>query len=88
MASSSLPISYSSSDPTTAEIVGIDGDDLDSDPDPGTHKIRIRKAGTVTITANQAGNAIYNPAPCSDADIDHQLLQPLRRVNIRYAMVV
>ena len=63
VSSSSLPISYSSSDPTTAEIVGIDGDDLDSDPDPGTHKIRIRKAGTVTITANQAGNAIYNPAP-------------------------
>ena len=77
VASSSLPISYSSSDPTTAEIVGIDGDDLDSDPDPGTHKIRIRKAGTVTITANQAGNANLQSCPCSDADADHQLLQPV-----------
>ena len=54
VASSNLPISYSSSDSTIAEIVGIDGPDLDSDPDPGTHKIRVRKAGTVTITANQA----------------------------------
>ncbi|NBQ03339.1 MAG: hypothetical protein EBU27_09070, partial [Opitutae bacterium] len=62
VASSSLPISYSSSDSSIAEIVGIDGPDLDSDPDPGTHKIRVRKAGTVIITANQAGSSIYNPA--------------------------
>ena len=44
-----------SSDPTIAEIVGVDGPDRDFLPDPGTHKIRIRKAGTVTITANQSG---------------------------------
>jgi hypothetical protein len=62
VASSSLPISYSSSDSSIAEIVGIDGPDPDSDPDPGTHKIRVRKAGTVIITANQAGSSIYNPA--------------------------
>ena len=62
VASSSLPISYSSSDTSIAEIVGIDGDDSTFDPDPGTHKVRVRKAGTVIITANQGGDSIYNPA--------------------------
>jgi hypothetical protein len=62
VASSTLPISYSSSDSSIAEIVGVDGPDSDFLPDPGTQKIRVRKAGTVTITANQAGDSIYNPA--------------------------
>jgi hypothetical protein len=63
VASSTLPISYSSSDTSIAEIVGVDGPDADYLPDPGTQKIRVRKAGTVIITVNQAGSSIYNPAP-------------------------
>ena len=63
VASSTLPMSYSSSDTTIAEIVGVDGPDSDYLPDPGTQKIRVRKAGTVIITARQLGSSIYNPAP-------------------------
>jgi hypothetical protein len=62
VASSALPISYSSSDTSIAEIVGVDNDG-DFLPDPGTQKVRVRKAGTVIITANQAGSSIYNPSP-------------------------
>ena len=58
-----MPVSYSSSDPTTAEIVGVDGSDSDFLPDPGTQKIRFRKSGVVTVTASQPGNLVYNAAP-------------------------
>ncbi|OOQ57038.1 hypothetical protein BC343_16005 [Mucilaginibacter pedocola] len=43
-----LPITYTSSDPTIASIVN--------------NKVHIIKAGTVTITASQPGNAAYMPA--------------------------
>ncbi len=56
-ASSGELVTYSSSDSTIAQIVDASGN-----PDPAQGgKIRIRKAGTVTITATQSGNAIYNP---------------------------
>jgi hypothetical protein len=52
-AGSGLPVHYVSSDPLIASVVG----------DPGSQKIRIRGAGTVTITATQGGNDTYNAAP-------------------------
>ncbi len=50
---SGLPVHYSSSDALIATIVGT----------AGNEKIRIRGAGSVTITATQAGNDTYNTAP-------------------------
>ena len=47
-ASSSLPITYSSSDEMVAEISG--------------NIVSVIATGTTTITANQAGNAEFNPA--------------------------
>ncbi len=47
-ASSKLVVSYTSSDTTVAKISGT--------------KVHIVSAGTVTITANQAGSTQYNPA--------------------------
>jgi uncharacterized repeat protein (TIGR03803 family) len=47
-ASSGLAVTFVSSDPTIASISGV--------------TVTILKAGTVTITASQAGNAGYNPA--------------------------
>ncbi len=43
-----IPVDYTSSDVTTATIVN--------------NKVHILKAGTVNITASQAGNASYDPA--------------------------
>ena len=43
-----IPIIYTSSDSTVATIVA--------------NKVHIRNAGSVTITANQAGNSLYTPA--------------------------
>lgn len=48
-ATSGLPVSFSSSDPTVASVSG--------------NTITILKAGTVTITASQNGNANFNAAP-------------------------
>ena len=48
-ASSGLVVTYTSSDPTTASISGT--------------QVTILKVGTVTITASQAGNGSFNPAP-------------------------
>jgi hypothetical protein len=48
-ASSGLTVSYASSDPAVATIIG--------------GQIHIVGAGTATITASQAGDATYNPAP-------------------------
>ncbi|HYK76433.1 MAG TPA: MBG domain-containing protein [Daejeonella sp.] len=45
---STIPITYTSSDPSIAKILN--------------DKIRIGKIGIVTITASQAGNSTYNPA--------------------------
>ncbi|UKJ08571.1 MBG domain-containing protein [Solitalea lacus] len=50
-ASSNLSLSYSSSDASIASISG--------------NKVTIRKAGTVTITASQGGNAVYKPVSVS-----------------------
>jgi autotransporter-associated beta strand protein len=47
-ASSGLPVTYSSADTTVASILN--------------GKIHIRKAGTTSITASQAGNAVYSAA--------------------------
>lgn len=49
--STGLPLTYSSSDPAVATIVG--------------GKIHIVGAGTTTITVNQAGDATYAPASAS-----------------------
>jgi hypothetical protein len=49
IASSGLPLSYTSSNPAVAIIVGA--------------KIRILAAGNTTITVSQVGNATYIPAP-------------------------
>ena len=56
-ASSGLPVTYISDDPLKAEVV-----------DNGT-KIRLRSAGTVNITAKQAGNGVYMAA----SDIERTL---------------
>ena len=53
MASSTLPITYTSSDPLVASIEGTT---------PGSMKIKVRSAGSTTITATQAGDAAYNAA--------------------------
>ena len=55
-ASSSLPVTYTSSAPLIASVEGTT---------PGSQKIKIRAAGTVTITASQSGDASYNPAPAA-----------------------
>lgn len=47
--SSSLPLSYTSSNPAVAIIVGT--------------KIRVLAAGNTTITVSQVGNTAYDPAP-------------------------
>jgi uncharacterized repeat protein (TIGR03803 family) len=47
-ASSLLPVTYSSSDPTVASISGS--------------TVTLLKAGTITVTASQAGDGYYNPA--------------------------
>ncbi|MEI9919304.1 MAG: T9SS type A sorting domain-containing protein [Bacteroidota bacterium] len=48
-ASSNLAVTFISSDPTVATI-------------DQSGRVRIKKAGTVSITASQAGNDIYDPA--------------------------
>jgi hypothetical protein len=48
VASSGLPVSYTSSDTTVAKIVN--------------GKVRVLATGTATITASQAGNEVYWPA--------------------------
>ncbi|MEP3837783.1 MAG: DNRLRE domain-containing protein [Algibacter sp.] len=54
-ASSGLPVSYTTSNPAVATIV--DG------------KVHVVGAGTVTITANQAGDASFNAAPSVSQDL-------------------
>lgn len=44
----SIPVTYTSSDTAIAKIIG--------------NLVHIRKAGSVTITASQAGNALFKPA--------------------------
>ena len=51
-ASSGLPVSYASSDPSVATIVG-----------PNNDMVHVVGPGTTTITASQAGNGSYNAAP-------------------------
>ena len=53
-ASSSLPVTYTSSAPLIASVEGTT---------PGSQKIKVRAAGTVTISASQSGDASYNSAP-------------------------
>ena len=53
-ASSGLPISYVSSAPLIASVEGTTA---------GNQKIKVRGAGSVTITASQAGDSAYNAAP-------------------------
>src|SRR5690606_24235578 len=61
-ASSGLEVRYSSSDNSIAEAYqdAADGD---------TWKIRIKKVGTVTITASQPGNGEYSAAPDVEFDL-------------------
>ena len=47
-------MTYTSSAPLIASVEGTT---------PGSQKIKIRAAGTVTITASQAGDSAYDPAP-------------------------
>jgi hypothetical protein len=53
-ASSTLPVSYVSSAPLIASVEGTT---------PGSQTIKIRSAGSVTITASQAGDGAYKPSP-------------------------
>ncbi len=57
IASSSLPVTYTSSAPLIASVEGTTA---------GSQKIKVRAAGQVTITASQAGDTAYNAA--SDAN--------------------
>jgi uncharacterized protein YjdB len=52
-ASSSLPVTYTSSNPLIASIEGTT---------PGSMKIKVRAAGSTVITASQTGDAAYNAA--------------------------
>src|SRR5262249_36128071 len=61
-ATSNLPVSFTSSDNTIASV--------SQDPGTGTWTVHINGAGTVTITAHQAGDTyLYNAAP----DVKHIL---------------
>ena len=51
---SGLPVTYTSSAPLIASVEGTTA---------GSQKIKVRAAGTVTITASQAGDSAYDPAP-------------------------
>ena len=53
VASSGLPVTFTSSDSLVAEVLGT----------VPNQTIKIRAAGTATITASQAGNGSFNPAP-------------------------
>ena len=53
-ASSGLAVSYVSSAPLIASVEGTTA---------GSQKIKVRGAGSVTITASQAGDSAYNAAP-------------------------
>ena len=53
VASSGLPVTFTSSNSLVAEISGT----------VPNQTIKIRAAGTATITASQAGNGSFNPAP-------------------------
>ena len=53
VASSGLPVTYVSSDPAVASVEGVVA---------GSQLIKIRTAGTATITATQTGDASYNAA--------------------------
>ena len=53
VASSGLPVTFSSSDSLIAQIQGT----------APNQTIKIRAAGTATITASQIGNGAYNTAP-------------------------
>ena len=53
VASSALPVTFTSSDSLVAEVLGT----------VPNQTIKIRAAGTATITASQAGNESFNPAP-------------------------
>jgi len=54
-ADSGLPVSYSSGDNSIAEV-------FEDTEDGNTWKIRVLKAGEVTITVSQSGNSDYLPA--------------------------
>ena len=53
VASSGLPVTFTSSNSLVAEVLGT----------VPNQTIKIRAAGTATITASQAGNGSFNPAP-------------------------
>ncbi|MGJ1354954.1 MBG domain-containing protein, partial [Sphingobacterium spiritivorum] len=55
-ASSGLEVSYTSADNSIAEA-------FQDSADGNKWKLKIKKAGIVNITAKQAGDATYNPAP-------------------------
>ena len=54
-ASSNLPVSFTSSDPSIAQV-------YQDNNDGGKWKVNAKKVGTVTITATQGGNNEYLPA--------------------------
>ena len=51
IASSGLPVTYVSSNPSVATVEGVT---------PGSQKIKIRATGATTITASQPGNPSYH----------------------------
>jgi hypothetical protein len=64
-ASSGLPVQYMTSDTRIATIYG--------------NQINFPDSGTVTITATQPGDSIYNPAPSVSVTI--QVMKPLKLAN-------
>ena len=78
VAGSGLPVDYVSSDPLIASVVG----------DPGSQKIRIRGAGSVTITARQSRGQYLQCRPECRPGSPDQLLQPLPGLHPEYEDVV
>lgn len=62
-ASSGLTVSYASSDNNIAEA-------FQDAADGNKWKIRVKRAGVVTITASQAGTALFYPAPDKTFDLN------------------
>ena len=74
VASSGLDVTFTSSDSLVAQVQS-DG-----------KTIKIRSAGSATITANQAGDTAYNAASAVSSDPDGWLLQPAGRLLPRHPL--
>ena len=78
-ASSGLAVSYVSSAPLIASVEGTTA---------GSQKIKVRGAGSVTITASQAGDKRLQCGTGRQPDLHRGLLQPLRQLASRAQTLV